>query len=119
MRALAIGAHPDDVEFGCGATLAKWAVAGTRCEILVLTTARRARGTPVPTRWRSSRLARTSSAPRRSASMPCNLRFDPNPAGDDMVRQHEAFALRVTDRLVDVPGGRSTRGEPFKLLSEL
>jgi LmbE family N-acetylglucosaminyl deacetylase len=30
-RALAIGAHPDDVEFGCGATLAKWAVAG--CEI--------------------------------------------------------------------------------------
>ncbi len=36
-RALAIGAHPDDVEFGCGATLAKWASAG--CEIfhLVLT----------------------------------------------------------------------------------
>ena len=27
-RALAIGAHPDDVEFGCGATLAKWATAG-------------------------------------------------------------------------------------------
>lgn len=36
-RALAIGAHPDDVEFGCGATLAKWARAG--CEIfhLILT----------------------------------------------------------------------------------
>ncbi|HVC25142.1 MAG TPA: PIG-L family deacetylase [Acidimicrobiales bacterium] len=28
---LAIGAHPDDIEFGCGATLAKWAAAG--CEI--------------------------------------------------------------------------------------
>jgi len=27
--ALAIGAHPDDVEFGCGATLAKWSAAGT------------------------------------------------------------------------------------------
>ena len=26
--ALAIGAHPDDVEFGCGATLAKWSAAG-------------------------------------------------------------------------------------------
>ncbi len=26
--ALAIGAHPDDVEFGCGATLAKWADRG-------------------------------------------------------------------------------------------
>ncbi len=31
-RALAIGAHADDVEFGCGATLAKWAAAG--CELL-------------------------------------------------------------------------------------
>jgi LmbE family N-acetylglucosaminyl deacetylase len=30
-RALAIGAHPDDIEFGCGGTLAKWAAAG--CEI--------------------------------------------------------------------------------------
>ncbi len=36
-RALAIGAHPDDVEFGCGATLAKWARAGTDVELLVLT----------------------------------------------------------------------------------
>jgi LmbE family N-acetylglucosaminyl deacetylase len=36
-RALAIGAHPDDVEFGCGATLAKWAALGAHCELLVLT----------------------------------------------------------------------------------
>ncbi len=36
-RVLAIGAHPDDVEFGCGATLAKWAAAGAHCELLVLT----------------------------------------------------------------------------------
>lgn len=35
--ALAIGAHPDDVEFGCGATLAKWAAAGAETHILVLT----------------------------------------------------------------------------------
>jgi LmbE family N-acetylglucosaminyl deacetylase len=27
-RALAVGAHPDDIEFGCGGTLAKWAGAG-------------------------------------------------------------------------------------------
>ncbi len=33
-RALAVGAHPDDVEFGCGGTLAKWAAAG--CEIVHL-----------------------------------------------------------------------------------
>ncbi|MEZ5257710.1 MAG: PIG-L deacetylase family protein [Ilumatobacteraceae bacterium] len=35
--ALAIGAHPDDVEFGAGATLAKWAAAGTVVHHLVCT----------------------------------------------------------------------------------
>jgi LmbE family N-acetylglucosaminyl deacetylase len=34
---LAIGAHPDDIEFGCGATLAKWAAAGCRIHHLILT----------------------------------------------------------------------------------
>ncbi len=36
-RVLAIGAHPDDVEFGCGATLAKWTAAGAHVELAVLT----------------------------------------------------------------------------------
>ena len=36
-RALAIGAHPDDVEFGCGATLAKWAAGGCDIHHLVCT----------------------------------------------------------------------------------
>lgn len=36
-RVLAIGAHPDDVEFGCGATLAKWAASGSDVQLLVLT----------------------------------------------------------------------------------
>jgi LmbE family N-acetylglucosaminyl deacetylase len=36
-RVLAIGAHPDDVEFGCGATLAKWCASGAHVELLVLT----------------------------------------------------------------------------------
>ena len=35
--ALAIGAHPDDVEFGCGATLAKWAAAGCTVHHLICT----------------------------------------------------------------------------------
>jgi LmbE family N-acetylglucosaminyl deacetylase len=35
--ALAIGAHPDDVEFGCGGTLAKWAAAGCTVHHLILT----------------------------------------------------------------------------------
>jgi LmbE family N-acetylglucosaminyl deacetylase len=36
-RALAVGAHPDDIEFGCGGTLAKWAQAGCRIHHLVCT----------------------------------------------------------------------------------
>ena len=36
-RALAIGAHPDDIEFGCGATLVKWADAGCEVSLLVCT----------------------------------------------------------------------------------
>jgi LmbE family N-acetylglucosaminyl deacetylase len=35
--ALAVAAHPDDVEFGCGGTLAKWAAAGCVVHHLVLT----------------------------------------------------------------------------------
>ncbi|MHB8245958.1 MAG: PIG-L deacetylase family protein [Acidimicrobiales bacterium] len=35
--ALAIGAHPDDVEFGCGGTLAKWAASGCKIHHLVCT----------------------------------------------------------------------------------
>ena len=36
-RALAIAAHPDDVEFQCGATLAKWAAAGCVVHHLICT----------------------------------------------------------------------------------
>lgn len=36
-RVLAIGAHPDDVDFGCGATLAKWAADGCEVNVLVCT----------------------------------------------------------------------------------
>jgi LmbE family N-acetylglucosaminyl deacetylase len=34
---LAIGAHPDDIEFGCGATLARWAAKGADVHLLILT----------------------------------------------------------------------------------
>lgn len=34
---LAVGAHPDDIEFGAGATLARWAEAGTAVHLCVLT----------------------------------------------------------------------------------
>ena len=37
MRILAIGAHPDDVEFGCGGTLIKYARQGHDVSLLVMT----------------------------------------------------------------------------------
>ena len=36
-RVLVIAAHPDDCEFGCGATVARWARAGAAVDLLVLT----------------------------------------------------------------------------------
>ena len=36
-RALAVGAHPDDIEFGCGGTLAKWAAQGCAITHVVCT----------------------------------------------------------------------------------
>ena len=37
MRILALGSHPDDIEFGCGGTLAKYAAAGHRIDLMVMT----------------------------------------------------------------------------------
>jgi LmbE family N-acetylglucosaminyl deacetylase len=36
-RVLAVGAHPDDIEFQAGATLARWAAAGCEVSLLVCT----------------------------------------------------------------------------------
>ena len=36
-RAMGIGAHPDDIEFGAGGTLAKWAAAGTEVTMVIVT----------------------------------------------------------------------------------
>lgn len=41
MSVLAIGAHPDDVELGCGGTLAKLARAGARVEAVIFSKGRR------------------------------------------------------------------------------
>lgn len=37
MNILAIGAHPDDIEFGCGGTLIKYAQKGAKVYMLILT----------------------------------------------------------------------------------
>jgi LmbE family N-acetylglucosaminyl deacetylase len=65
VRALAIGAHPDDVEFGAGATLAKWAAAGGEVHHLVCTDG--SKGTWDPTAD-PSRLVVTRQDEQRAAS---------------------------------------------------
>jgi len=66
-RALAIGAHPDDIEFGCGGTLAKWASAG--CEIFHLICTDGSKGTWDPTTDQHLLIAERQLEQRAAARM--------------------------------------------------
>lgn len=66
-RALAVGAHPDDVEFGCGATLAKWSAAGCEIHHLVLTDG--AKGTWDPAQDPEALVAVRQEEQRRAAAI--------------------------------------------------
>lgn len=65
-RALAVAAHPDDVEFGCGGTLAKWAAAG--CEIFHLVCTDGSKGSWDPADDAATLVA-TRQAEQRAASV--------------------------------------------------
>jgi LmbE family N-acetylglucosaminyl deacetylase len=58
MKVLAVGAHPDDVELGCGATLALFKKMGHTAYILVLTRGE-ASGNPKVRTWECKHAART------------------------------------------------------------
>jgi LmbE family N-acetylglucosaminyl deacetylase len=64
---LAIGAHPDDIEFGCGATLAKWADAGAVLHHLILTDG--AKGTWDPHSDAVALVAQRQEEQRRAATL--------------------------------------------------
>jgi LmbE family N-acetylglucosaminyl deacetylase len=64
-RVLAIGAHPDDIEFGCGATLAKWASQGAEVHLCVLTDG--SKGTWNPARDSGELVATRQREQRRAA----------------------------------------------------
>jgi LmbE family N-acetylglucosaminyl deacetylase len=66
-RALAIGAHPDDIEFGAGGTLAKWARAGCEISLLVLTDG--SKGTWDPTTVPAALVARRQVEQRAAADV--------------------------------------------------
>ncbi len=63
-RALAIIAHPDDAEFGCAATIARWAAMGTDVRYLVVTDGASGSADPEMTR---ERLLRIRQDEQRSA----------------------------------------------------
>lgn len=64
-RVLAVGAHPDDIDFGCGATLAKWAAAGAEIHVVVCTDG--SKGTWDPTTDETALIA-TRQAEQRLAA---------------------------------------------------
>jgi LmbE family N-acetylglucosaminyl deacetylase len=65
--ALAVGAHADDIELGCGATLAKWAAAGCAVHMVILTDG--SKGTWDPDRDVASLVAARQSEQRAAAAV--------------------------------------------------
>jgi LmbE family N-acetylglucosaminyl deacetylase len=63
--ALAIGAHPDDVEFGCGGTLAKWSATGAVVHHLICTDGSKGSWDPLTDR---ATLVVTRQAEQRAAA---------------------------------------------------
>ncbi len=66
-RALTIGAHPDDAEFGAGGTLAKWAAAG--CQITMLVVSDGSKGTWDPDLAPELLIASRQAEQRRAADL--------------------------------------------------
>lgn len=114
-RALAIGAHSDDVEYGCGATLAKWASDG--CEIFHLICTDGSKGTwdlDVDTDWL---IATRQDEQRRAAAAlggtsPDHVAFLGYPDGelDSGLPQRAAVALWIRRFQPDVVLGH----DPWK-----
>jgi LmbE family N-acetylglucosaminyl deacetylase len=107
--ALAIGAHPDDIEFGSGATLAKWAAQGCRVHMLVLTDG--SKGSWDPDADLGQLVAERMDECRSAAAV---IDGDPyGPAGDgDRVR----FLGRVDG---DLENGVAERREVARIIREV
>ena len=67
---LAVYAHPDDADVGCGGTLARWAKAGSAVHLVVCTDGGKGTSTPrsCPTSWPPSAPASSRRRPRSSGS---------------------------------------------------
>lgn len=66
-RALAVGAHPDDIEFGAGGTLAKWTARGCRVTMVIMTDGSKGSWDPDtdPAELAATRIAEQAAAAER------------------------------------------------------
>lgn len=97
--AMAIGAHPDDIEFGCGATLAKWAAAGTEVHFVICTDG--SKGT-----WDAQRSTSSLVAERETEQLEAAARLVGDRLGSvrflgrvdgELINDHETRHLLVTE----------------------
>lgn len=102
--ALAIGAHPDDVEFGCGATLARWARAGCRVHHLVLTDG--SKGSWDPDEDLARLVAARRSECRQGAAVLDGRGSSPSTAGPPPAEDRVVFLDAVDGELVNGPEER-------------
>jgi LmbE family N-acetylglucosaminyl deacetylase len=66
-RVLAIGAHPDDIEFGCGGSLARWAASGAEIVMAVVTDG--SKGTWDPTQKPADLIAARAAEQHQAADV--------------------------------------------------
>ena len=98
MNILAIGAHPDDIEFGCGGSLIKYAKAGHSVDLLVLTDGSGG-GSPATRRREQEQAAKLLRAKEvfwgayRDTKLPLNQK---------LIQQIEAVVKKVRARIVFV-----------------
>lgn len=98
MNVLAIGAHPDDIEFGCGGSLIKYAKAGHSIYLLVLTDGSGG-GSPATRRREQERAAKFLHAKDlfwgafRDTELPLN---------QELIQQIEAVVKKVRSDIVFV-----------------
>lgn len=108
---LAVGAHPDDVEIGCGGTLAKLARQGYRVGIIDLTDGEPTPGSPGPeVRLAEAREAaeRLGVAVRVTLDLPNRRLFDSFEARVALAKQFRAYRPRLVLGL----GGKTPLASP-------
>lgn len=112
-RALAIGAHPDDIDFGCGATLAKWAAAGCSVFELVLTDGSKGSWNPGSDRAEliATRQEEQRAAARRLGAVDVRFLGQVDGELDSGLREREAVCRVIREVRPDVVLGH----DPWKL----